>query len=85
MLSLQQEAVDSLAAGHEVEVGEFAPGMSASLADLRDAADSVLLDGWLIPVSQESLAALPERGLGRLVKDDGHHGDPCRNACTERK
>ncbi|WP_413809697.1 hypothetical protein [Streptomyces sp. OE57] len=55
VVKLQREAVAALADDHRVEVSEFTSAMSSALDDLQDAADSVLLDGWLIPISDGSL------------------------------
>lgn len=61
VVKLQREAVAALVDGHGVEVSEFASAMSTALGDLQDAADGVLLDGWLIPISEGSVAPLSLR------------------------
>lgn len=61
VVKLQREAVAALTDGHRIEVSEFTSAMSSALDDLQDAADGVLLDGWLIPISEGSVVTLGRR------------------------
>ncbi|MFH7340653.1 hypothetical protein [Streptomyces sp. KHY 26] len=79
VVKLQRETVAALIDGHGVEVSEFASAMSGALDDLQDAADGVLLDGWLIPISEGSAVTLRRRFRRprvpvprRLLRDELH-------------